>query len=143
MNKKTAKLLGRIQELGFSWDEAAALRRIEMTLQRWGEAECGDSNEHCSVCVERDESTGKPFRVVYRHDSNEPRRYAIPDLEKGALKRLAVIMARHPDFTYYHQTDCRECNLYLLRKSDFPASSAASLLREIESNYTRGFAVCE
>lgn len=42
--KAKFELYQRLQRLGFTYDEAAQLRRIEMTLQRWAEAECGDAN---------------------------------------------------------------------------------------------------
>lgn len=58
MNTTKAKfeLISRLRELGFSYEEAAELRRIEMTLSRWSEAECNGE-------IERDETTGKPERV--------------------------------------------------------------------------------
>lgn len=92
-------------------EEALKLRRIEMTLQRWGELECGDSNDHCSWSIERDETTGKPYRCVYPHQG-QMRRYAIADRERGALKRLQAIMAAHPDYAAYHQTDPWGANLH-------------------------------
>jgi predicted RNA-binding Zn-ribbon protein involved in translation (DUF1610 family) len=44
-------LFSRLQEMGFTYDEAVKLRRIEMTLQRWFELECGDGNGRS---IERD-----------------------------------------------------------------------------------------
>ena len=40
--KAKFELFARLQSLGFTYDEAYSLRRIEMTLQRWAEKECGD-----------------------------------------------------------------------------------------------------
>jgi hypothetical protein len=132
MTKRTAQLLGRIQDLGFTWDEAYSLRRIEMTLQRWAERECGDGSDWA---IERDETTGKPFNVY--HGEGKPRRYAIADREAGALRRLGKIMEAHSDFVAYHQGDCRGCMLYLVPKSSLAAGE------RLDSVYTRGVAVCD
>jgi hypothetical protein len=129
------ELFNRLQTLGFTYDEGQALRRIEMTLQRWGELECGDSNGYASFGIERDETTGKPYMVTRPHTSNESRRHAVADREKGALKRLAGIMAGHPELVAYHQGDCRGCNLYILKRSDLNGS-------KIDEVYSRGLAVC-
>jgi len=137
MKKSTLQLFDNLRNRGFSFDECVSLRRIEMTLQRWGEQECGDSNDFCSWAIERDETTNKPYRVTYPHDSNKSRRTPIPDREQGALKRLQKIMASHPDFVAYHQTDCRGCNLYIIAKADLPEGCKAS------EYYTRGLAVCD
>lgn len=153
MSTQKAKfaLFQRLQALGFTHEEAVALRRIEMTLQRWGEAECGDSNDFRSVAIERDETTGKPYRVVSYHNENKTRRYPIADREAGALKRLkSIVDARnarkfpnglpdadcHPDFVFpYHQSDPRGCAVYLVKSSDLKGQS-------IDSIYSRGLAVC-
>ena len=84
-----ARLFERLANLGFSYSESEALIRIERTLQRWGELECGDGNDWASWSVERDEETGKPFIVTHPHSGKSYRR-AIPDREKGALKRLGA-----------------------------------------------------
>lgn len=44
---------GRIEALGFSRAEFGQLRRISMTLSRWGERECGDGSDWA---IERDDS---------------------------------------------------------------------------------------
>ena len=45
--KERMIVLERLGKLGLGYDEAQALRRISMTLQRWGELECGDgSTDH-------------------------------------------------------------------------------------------------
>ena len=129
-----ANLLNRLADLGFSYSEAKALRRIEMTLQRWSAQECGDGNDHCSWAIERDEITSKPYRVVYQHSGNSYG-IAIPDREAGALARLAKIMAGHPGLVAFHQKDPRGCALYILRQSDVGQE-------RIDTIYTRGVAVC-
>lgn len=48
-------LVQSLTALGFTAAEIAQLRRIERTLHRWAEAECGDSNDHCSWSIERAE----------------------------------------------------------------------------------------
>jgi len=150
--KAKFELFARLQELGFTYDEAAALRRIEMTLQRWAERECGDGSDWG---IERDEVTGKPFNVY--HGEGRARRYAIPDREAGALRRLAALVkARngrafpdkltnwddHPGFvTAYHQGDCRGCMLYLLTREQLTDRRTGEAL-PADQYYNRGLAVC-
>lgn len=132
------RLITRLEKMGFSYDETQTLRRIEMTLSRWSEGECGDSNDYCSSSIERDEATGIPYRVTVPHRGEaKPRRHQIPDREKGALKRLSRLMAGHPDCVAYHQGDPRGCALYILAKSDLKPGE------DINSVYTRGVAVCD
>ena len=132
--KQRYEVLSRLQAAGISYQDANALRRISMTLSRWGELECGDGNEHCSWAIERDEVTGKPYMVTYAHN-DKARRTPVADREKGALKRLQAIVAHYPDFVAYHQTDPRGCAVYVLRKDDVPVGSS------IDSVYNRGVAV--
>jgi hypothetical protein len=136
--ERIARFYEQMSALGFSYSEATALRRIEMTLQRWGERECGDGSDWA---IERDETTGKPFNVY--HGEGKPRRYPIPDRETGAKKRAdAIVKARNlrngsaDALIAYHQGDCRGCNLYLVRTSGVRPGDS------IDSVYTRGFAVC-
>ena len=111
--KKKFELFRRLGELGFSYEEAVQLRRIELTLQSWAERECGDGSDWA---IERDETTGKPFNVY--HVEGKPRRYPIADREGGAMKRLAKIMEAHPELWAYSQGDCRGCMLHVGRKAD-------------------------
>ena len=112
--------------LGFSTDEALALRRIEMTLHRWHERECGDGNG----CIERDETAGKPYFVSAwgeRWGMKSRCRTVIPDRETGARKRLSRIMAGKPGLWAYVQTDPRGGALYVGRTEDLcglPAEQA-------------------
>ncbi len=67
MSTQKAKfaLFQRLQNLGFTYEEAVQLRRIEMTLQRWSERECGgDSN----WAIERAE----PRKLAIWCDGNRP-----------------------------------------------------------------------
>jgi hypothetical protein len=130
-------LINRLINLGFSYPEACQLRRIQMALHNWDEAECGDSNDRFSRSLERDEVTQKPYWVIRYHNENKERRYPTPDREKGALKRLGSIMASHPDFAAYHQSDCRGCALYVVRVADIPAGA------KLDSCYNLGLAICD
>lgn len=138
--------------LGFTRDEAEALRRISLTLHRWHERECGIDGG----CIERDAATG---RALW-HSSHSGRMTPIRDLETGARTRLAAIVAtRNARITHdssadaeryihatcrakiagpvaaYVQTDPRGCALYILRPGDVPDGGDPS------AYYSRGIAV--
>ena len=154
MSTQKAKfaLFSRLRDLGFTYDEAASLRRIEMTLSRWSEAECGDAQGRC---IERDPQTEKPFVTYERANGERSKPFPIADREAGALRRLKSILAarnaRHPvkgnyvdpqdpragmHLEFYHQTDPRGCALYLLRPGDVPPGKDAAAF------YSNGLAVC-
>lgn len=127
---KTTDLLHRLHMAGIdaNYEQAETLRRAELTLQRWAEKECGDENDYSSWAIERDETTGKPFMCIYPHKGNS-RKYAIPDREAGALrrvKRICADLAIH----FFHQTDPRGCALYV-SKEPLP-----------DNAYHRGIACC-
>ena len=147
--KRKNALFQRLQNLGFTYGEAASLRRIEMTLHRWSELECGDGNEWGSWAIERDPETEKPSMIHHHYGhgrrADSTTRTPIADREGGALKRCKVIVdARNarvaPDssspvfVTPYQQTDPRGCALYMVRGAD--------LCGLIDSCYSRGIAVC-
>ncbi len=136
MTRDTYDMLTSLENLGFQRDEALTLRRIAMTFSAWDEAECGNSNDYASFGIERDEETGKPYRVFMPHNlpPSQATRTLIPDREAGAQRRLQAIMAKHPEFVAYHQGDCRGASLYIVRKSDLNGS-------DINSNYTKGVAI--
>ncbi len=92
---------------GISRDDIEALRRIEMTLHRWGERECNGE-------VEVDDD-GKAWRC--HHSAANDHRYRTANREAGALRRLSSIMARYPHLRAYHQTDPRGCALYVYEKA--------------------------
>jgi hypothetical protein len=155
MSTQQAKfqLFSRLEKLGFTYGESVSLRRIEMTLQRWAEQECGDSNDYCSWAIERDEVTNKPYRVTYYHSqlmTEKVKRHAIADREAGALRRLhAIVQARnsrmdcHPlnsDYLIaYHQGDCRGCMLYLVTREQLTVDGKCL---DVDARYTNGLAVC-
>ena len=150
---------------GISHTDAIALRRISMTLHRWHELECGDSNDYYYFCLVRGKRTstrekteqglnvrvdtfehddaGKPF--IERHENRSTRgdgKYRaywspIPDRERGALKRLAAIMAHYPAFLSYVPGAPRGCALYILRPGDVREGAS------IDSCYSNGIAVCK
>ena len=81
--------------------------------------------------MERDEATSKTYRV----NAMTGRRTPCADRETGALRRVAAIMARYPQFTVYHQTDPRGAPLYVLRPGDVPEGEDPA------AYYSRGLAV--
>jgi hypothetical protein len=106
--------------------------------------ECGDGNEYASWTIARGrkingafeyDDNGTPFEERHIHTENKARYTPIADKERGALKRLAFIMARYPDLVSYVQTDPRGASLYILNSSDVPAGSS------LDSCYSRGVAV--
>ena len=115
-------------KLGISYVDALELRRISMTLHAWHELECGTDRG----AVERDETTGKPY---WYNAMTGRRSYAVPDREKGALKRLQAVMSKYAPLAYYVQGDPRGASLYIIRPGDVPAGA------EVDSYYSRGIAV--
>jgi hypothetical protein len=134
---RIARFYRVFSDLGLSFDETETLRRAEMTLHRWHELECGNCNAYgTTYCLTRDEGTGKPF-MEYHPQDGKTLRTAYPDKEKGALRRIAAVLAGKENIAgYYQQTDPRGCALYILRKGDVPEGERA------ESYYSRGIAVC-
>lgn len=126
---KTAELKDRevARRLGIPVDAARTLRRAELVLHRWAEQECGDGNDYASWSIERDETTGKPYRALYPHQGQSSRTL-IADREAGALRRVRQVCTEL-GLHYYHQTDPRGCALYVSRE---PLT---------DSDYTRGVAV--
>ena len=131
MKRETYEVISSLQKLGFTYTEVMQLRRISMTLRRWFERECGDANGNC---IERDETTGKPFLTFERGDGHRGR-CPIADREAGARRRLAAIMEPHKRrLVSYVQGDCRGTSLYILRKSEVRGQN-------VESMYNRGIAI--
>jgi hypothetical protein len=136
--------------LGFSREEAEALRRISMTLQRWFELECGTGDGQTTISIERDgeNGDGKPFKRVQFPTAHGyvDRRHPVADREAGARKRLeAIISARNKRAVspgssqtalgYYIQGDPRGAALYILRPGDVPDGGM------VDAYYSRGICV--
>jgi hypothetical protein len=124
-----------LQSVGFTFDECEKLRRISMTLHRWHELECGNSNDWASWAIERDEETEVPYLVTHHHSQNKPSRRRVADRETGAKKRLAKILESKPELSAYIQGDPRGATLYILRPGDIPEG------KEAASYYNRGICV--
>ena len=148
---------------GISHSDAIDLRRISMTLHRWHELECGDGNEYGSWAIVRGKRTSARIKTeqglnvrqdTFEHDDDgkpylEHHHYmhgrgkdtvtysALSDRERGALKRLAKIMAGYPGFSFYVQGDPRGCSLYIIRPGDVRDGLT------IDACYTNGVAVCK
>lgn len=147
-NKNMIKeCIAPLRAAGIEFYDAHALRRIAMTLHRWHELECGDGDDYSSWTISRgrkkdgvfthDES-GKPFIERHSHGRDGASRTTysrIPDRERGALRRLAGIMANYPTLGYYVQGDPRGASLYILRPGDVPEG------QETDAYYSRGIAV--
>ena len=124
-----------LQSVGFTFDECEKLRRISMTLHRWHELECGNSNDWASWAIERDEQTEIPYMVTHHYNRPNPTRYRVADRENGAKKRLAKILESRPGISAYIQGDPRGAALYILRPGDIPEG------KEAASYYNRGICV--
>jgi hypothetical protein len=123
-----------LENAGFSYEDATALRRISMTLHRWHKLECGTA----AGCIEREDETAVPYLTWDWPGNKGPRgRTKIADRERGALKRLAAIMVRYPGFESYVQGDPRGAALYILRPGDIPEGAT------LDSCYNRGIVVCK
>lgn len=119
--------LHQLSTLNITDDDARALRRISLTLRRWYEHECNG-------VIQRDGDAGDG--APYWHSTHDGKRICrAPDRERGALKRLAAIMARYPSLTPYVQGDPRGCALYILRPHDVPAG------KDADAYYSRGIPV--
>lgn len=123
----TRECLARLIALGIDYNDAVALRRISMTLQRWFELECGSEYG----AIERDETAGKAYWL----NSSNMRRSPVADRERGAEKRLAAIMAKYPSLQAYIQGDPRGAALHILRPGDVPEGA------DVSAYYSRGVAV--
>lgn len=147
--RDTESMLSRLEAAGISRSDAESLRRISMTLHRWHELECGDSNDYASWTIARGhkvkdangvksfeyDDNGAAFEERHVHSENKARYTPIADRERGALKRLAAIMQRYPGFQSYVQGDPRGCALYILRPGDVREGAS------IDSCYNNGIAV--
>lgn len=113
MTKKEAlritELYYRMSEHGFSFEEMETIRKASNTLHRWCERECNEDIER------RDD--GKVYLTVHPM-SGKPWSYTIRDMESTAKRRIDAILANHPGWAWYCQTDPRGCAVYLYRIDD-------------------------
>lgn len=126
MSTERRKSIARAVRCGLTEEDASTVRRIALTLRRWFELECGDSDKYKSWGIERNESTGIPMMGIHPH-TGQSTYYRVPDRENGARKRLGKIMSRYPNLTAYVQTDPRGGTIYLCKPED-----------ATDSTYTRG-----
>jgi hypothetical protein len=110
------------QDITLSFDEVRSLRKDEMILHRWAEAECNGD-------IERDENTNRPYRVIRPYNGPDLKSVC-PDRETAAIKRISAICEKH-SLHFFHQTDPRGCSLYISKE---PMES---------NNYSRGVAICD
>lgn len=135
MNKDTWNMIERLKAAGISESDALALRRISMTLGRWHEYECG-IGDNATYCIERESEDEDSAPHMWRHDHTGAHDLGrIPDREKGAKKRLSVIMAEYPKHLAYIQGDPRGVALYILPPGTIKRGD------DISSLYSRGIAV--
>lgn len=135
---KLERLTSIIHQLifhGFTYEEAYCLLRQNQRLLTWGEKTCNGE-------IERDEETGKTYCVGTFSGARGSR---CIDHETGALricnaivearnKRVLTLDDRQP-VEFYHQSDPRGVQVYIVRKSDVPPGG------NIDSYYSRGIAV--
>src|SRR3990167_3380913 len=120
---RLAQLAQNAARYGVGAADLATLLRAERTLRRWYERECGDSNDYAGFSIERDEATDLPYWCVYPHTSNTVTRTRIRDLEAGAKRRIAKVLAGYPGLVAIYQGDPRGCALSIARESDIPPGS--------------------
>ena len=121
--KQKFALYQQIQSLGFSYDEAKAIRRIEIVLRRWSKAASLGK-------IRRDTLNKTPFRLQVKEPIPAHLWYPIADREAGALRRLrGIVSARNrranaecetgaPDHVlFHHRPHPTECNLFLLTRA--------------------------
>ena len=106
------------------------LYRIERTLHRWHELQCGTDQG----CIEQDESTGK-WIMRTEYNGKEYKR-PVADRETGAKRRLAKLIEPYAETcAAYIQTDPRGAALYLYDPRKYTA-------QEIDSNYSSSTCIC-
>ena len=104
------RLQNRLIGFGFTFEEIAALLRIEKTLRTWATHECNGA-------IQRDGENGDGVPYWYNTDTASPhhgeRISRTPDREAGALRRLDTLMGRHPAMGYHVPGDPRGAMLYV------------------------------
>lgn len=119
-----------LRALGIKRDDCATLRRLEKRLQRWHELECGTchpAREDWTVCIERDEETGKPFKRTmgagYGGQWFDYREPCIDD-EARVRRALSWMEADYPHLVFFIQGDPRGCALHVIPREAVEAAEA-------------------
>ena len=96
---------------GMDPNDYRRLALIEPQLHRWYEQECNGE-------IERDDETGKVFRVFGHNTPDQPiRRLPWKDMETGAINRAKAIANRYQGWIYIN-TDPRGCAVYFWRSGE-------------------------
>lgn len=123
-NSALAVAIGRRCEKLVTNTEAGILRKAELALRRWSEAEWGSFDSYAGRVIERDEETGQPYMVTYPHNGPVTKR-KIADRQRLAIAGV-VDVCQVCGLHYYYQTDPRG---YALWVSDEPLN---------DQNYIKG-----
>lgn len=107
-----------------------ALFRIERTLHRWHELECGTDQG----LIEQDEKS-KKWELVQEFNGKQFRR-PVADREAGAKRRLAKLIKPYAETcAAYIQTDPRGAALYLYDPRKYST-------KEIDTNSANAICIC-
>ena len=107
-----------------------SLYKIERTLHRWHELECGADGG----CIEQDETTGK--WTLRREIGSKEYTRPIADREKGALRRLVNLLEPFKDrAAAFVQSDPRGAALYLYDPRKFTT-------QHIDNNSADAICIC-
>jgi hypothetical protein len=131
-----------LADLGFTYPEAKALRRAEITLRRW----CGDVWS-CRIQKRSVFGVGVKTRTFWA-SSSDGFEHPIADREAGALRRVRAIVDACNDrnrlvaefhrhgtlIEFHHRPHPTLCNLYLLTRAQLNG-------RDIATCYADGLAV--
>jgi len=128
--------LKKLTSKGITFSDASALRRIAITLHQWHELKCDKRNQGASWCIVRGlksgdvfnyDEAGKPYVARHFPATTRPTFTRTFDLERGALRRLAVIMQKYPALSAYVQANPRAYALYIgrnLTETNFDSGTA-------------------
>lgn len=118
-----------LRALGIKRDDCATLRRLEKRLARWHELECGTchpAREDWTVCIERDDETGKTFKRTMGNSGGRwfDHREPCIDDEARVKRALSWLEAEYPHLIFYVQTDPRGCALHVIPRDRLPSPDA-------------------
>lgn len=119
---------------GMDPNDYRRLALIEHQLQCWYEQECNGD-------IERDDETGKVFRV-FGHDTPDETIRRIPwkDMETGAIKRAKAIANRYQGWIYI-QGDPRGCVVWFWRSGE-PGPRTIGPDEDIRQHYATRALAC-